>query len=303
MLHSLSSAALRWLPAEDFKNLRNRYRSIRYRMAPLIRSIYGTFDTSDLRSHLEERVGHDFEILMVHSSLNHLQPSYQGNALELVRMLIDYCGSTRTLAMPAYFFGDPKIGDVIETFRRQPRFDLQRTASQMGVATEIFRRTKGVLQSRHPTSRTCAYGPLAKEITTGHERAMAPSGYGTPFDVMAKHNTVILGIGTSYHVITQIHYVNDILGDKLPVSRRPESDRATMNITIVDGSIQIPMILRGGGIQGRLNMKKLPSLLQDGDLQSWTFHHAPFFTIRADVVTSRLVEAAERGESVYDPLR
>ena len=43
--------------------------------------------------------------------------------------------------MPAFYFGDPDIGGANATFEKNPLFDL-RTPSQMGLATEIFGRTK-----------------------------------------------------------------------------------------------------------------------------------------------------------------
>jgi len=49
---------------------------------------------------------------------------YTGTALELVNMLIDYCGPDKTLAMPAFYFGDPKIGNVQQTFKKNPNYNL-----------------------------------------------------------------------------------------------------------------------------------------------------------------------------------
>ena len=48
-----------------------------------------------------DRIGADFEILMVHSSVNNMTPMYTGSPLEFVKMLISFCGPDRTLAMPA----------------------------------------------------------------------------------------------------------------------------------------------------------------------------------------------------------
>jgi aminoglycoside 3-N-acetyltransferase len=79
-----------------------------------------------------------------------------------VQMLIEFCGAERTLAMPAFYFGDPDLGGTSATFEKNLRFDLRRTPSQMGLATEIFRRTKGVRHGRHPIYRVSALGPLAE---------------------------------------------------------------------------------------------------------------------------------------------
>ena len=102
--------------------------------------------------------------------------------------------------MPA--FGDPAIGGPLATFAENPRFDVRRTPSRMGLASELFRRTRGVRQSRHPIYRIAALGPLAEQLTQGHETAEWPCGRGSPFDLMAERKTLILGIGKSSEVLT-----------------------------------------------------------------------------------------------------
>ena len=90
MLHTLSDLALRHLPKRWFLTLRTFYYTSRRRLSPINQLIHGTFDTDSLRKHLEQRLDPNFEILMVHSSVNHMLPYYKGNALELVNMLIDF---------------------------------------------------------------------------------------------------------------------------------------------------------------------------------------------------------------------
>lgn len=298
--HRISDLALRHLSGQRFTDLRRHYLAMRRHLTPAIRAIYGTFDTADLRRHMEQRIDPRFEVLMVHSSVNAMQPMYTGNPLELVHMLIDFCGPDRTLAMPAFYFGDPKIGSVQETFRKNSTFDLRRTPSQMGLATEIFRRTKGAIQSRHPVYRVTARGPLAEAITAGHERASSAAGHGSPFERMAARDTLILGIGKSYHVMTQVHHVDDILGEAFPVPRLPVDPDALPTVTVIDGEQRIPVTLRGGGLAWRFNVDKLPDLLQPGDLDLWRFHSVPFFAARARRITDRLVVAARHGKTLYD---
>ena len=301
LLHSVSDMASRYVPQSWFSVLRTGYFSLRRKLDPATRFIYGTFDTVALRAHLEQRLDSDFEILMVHSSVNHMLPNYTGNPLELVRMLVDFCGPDRTLVMPAFYFGDPKIGSVQETFRVNRRFDLKRSPSQMGLATELFRRTKGVVQSRHPVYRVSALGPLAKELIEGHESASGPAGFGSPFEYMAAHRTLILGIGKSFHVMTQVHHVDDIMGDRFPVPRRRSEQNSDIDAIVVDGDEEALVTLRDSGIQWRFNIAKLPELLKEGDMQCWKFHNVPFFSAHANRVTASLIEAAKGGKTLYDP--
>jgi len=292
-----SGLAGRYVDHDRLLAWRERYFRARTKLYPLMRALYGTFDAAALRAHLEERVGTDFEILMVHSSVNHMKPMYTDSPLTLVQMLLDFCGPDRTLAMPAFYFGDPRIGGTYETFKRQPRVDLRRTPSQMGLVTELFRRTKGVLHSRHPAYRIAAFGRLAVPLTQGHERAGTPSGRGTPFDFMATHNTRIIGIGKPFEVMTQIHHAEAVMGDDFPV---PSHHGEGLSMTLVDGEEEIPFLLSGRTFDWRLNMWKLRGIMGPDSLREWSFHHVPMFATRAGDVTTALIDAAKRGVTLYE---
>lgn len=298
-LEFASGLAVRYLDEQRIGALRDAYFSLRTRLSPALRLIHGTFDTAALRAHLEQRIGGDFEVLMVHSSVNHMQPMYTDTPLDLVRMLMSFCGPERTLVMPAFYFGDPAIGGAYATFQQRPRFDLRRTPSQMGLATELFRRMPGVVQSRHPVYRMSALGPLAEALTTGHEFASSPAGLGTPFEFMAKHNTRIIGIGKPMQVLTQAHHAEEAMGDAFPVPRQPGVPLA---MTLVDQGKEMPFSLAGLGFQGRFNIWKLRAIMNRDSLKEWNFHHVPMFSTRAKDVTESLFAAARRGVTLYDPL-
>jgi aminoglycoside 3-N-acetyltransferase len=259
--------------------------------------VYGTFDATDLRRHLEERIGDAFEILMVHSSVNHLAPMYTGTPLEFVKMLMEFCGPDRTLVMPAFYFGDPDIGGAAATFKQKPVFDIRRTPSQMGLATELFRRSRGVVQSRHPVYRIAALGPLANELVAGHESAGTPAGTGTPFDYMAKKNATIIGIGKPFEVLTQVHHAEDVMGEGFPV---PRSGGNPIAMTILDGKTEISFELMGRMPLWRRDMWKLRDIMGADLLQEWMFHHVPLFATRAGDVTRSITEAAKLGMTIYD---
>lgn len=300
-IHHGSKFLTERLPHERVRAIRAAYMGFKRRLNPLTKLIYGTFTTEEFREHLEEKVGRDFEILMVHGSMNHMSPMYSGSALELVKMLKEYCGPERTLVMPAFYFGSPEHGSIIETFQANPNFDLKRTASQTGIMTELFRRGRDVLQSRHPVYRVAATGPLADDLVRGHEEASAAAGVGSPFEFMARHDTLIIGIGKSFDVMTQVHFVEELLGEEFPAERIPAEQRSRTQVTVLDGGDQIPVVLQGNGIKWRFNIDRLPDLLQPGDLQCWRFHNVPLFAARAKTVTDRLVAAAKQGKSLYEP--
>jgi aminoglycoside 3-N-acetyltransferase len=234
---------------------------------------------------------------MVHSSVNGLAPMYDGNAMELLGALIDYVGPGRTLVMPAFNFGEYGGAGVRELLRKNPRFDLRRTPSQMGLLTELFRRSSGVVQSRHPAYRIAALGPLAEALTAGHEQSPGGLGPGTPFDYMAQHNAQIVGLGKSFQVMTQVHHVEGLLENEwpAPTHRLPE-----LPVTIVERDRETDMLLGGLQQEWSFNIWKLRELLGPDELREWTFHHCPLFAARAGRVTDALVQAARRGFVLYD---
>ena len=296
LFETLSGLAVRRLSPERLGVLRRGYLGLRQGVMPLIRAVNGTFDAKEIHAHLDRTVGRDFEVLMVHCSVNHLQPAYIEGPQDLLKMLLEYCGPTRTLAMPAFYFGDSRQGGVNLEFAAQPRVNLRRLPSQMGMLSELFRRSKGVLASRHPVMRICATGPLAHELVKGHECALLPHGIGSPFDFMARHDTLILGIGKPFEVLTHVHHAEDLLGAEFPVPARAVPP---LDMVLVDGAEDVPFVLRARELCWRRDMWRLRALMTPHTLREWKFHGVPLFATRARDVTASLVAAAREGRTLY----
>jgi len=256
---------------------------------------YGGFTTQDLLDELRSRVPEHFDILMVHSSYDALLPMYQGNPQELVQGLLQLCGKDRTLAMPAFVLGG-KLYDKKGYFRSRP-FDCRRTPSEMGLLTEVFRRTQGVLRSLHPTHSVCGMGPLAHTLTATHHLSETRTGCGTPFDIMAQKRTVILGLGVEYYrCLAQTHSAEDILGDAFPV----KFERSPIQTTLIDADgnkLRYELIIPRNSLQ--LDNTGLRELLPSDALRQWSFHGAPMFATDARAITDCLIEAAKRGITLY----
>jgi aminoglycoside 3-N-acetyltransferase len=297
VLENLSSLLLKGLSREHFLRLRSGYLRLKRHASPLLRLIHGRFTTAELMAEIDRHLDSEWRILMVHSSVNSLEPMYRGNALELAKALIEYCGPERTLVMPAFNFGMEGEG-AREALKKNPRFDLQRSPSQMGLLTELFRRSKGVIQSRHPAYRIAALGPEAEALVSGHEFAPSGMGKGTPFDYMAQNGAYILGIGKSFQVMTQVHHVESLLGDDWPA---PQIFLPNIPVSIIDKKQEIRMEIGGNQQLWTFNIWKLKQIVHDGVLQEWRFHNCPMFVARAKEVTDALTAAAARGITLYDP--
>ena len=189
----IRSTLKKFLSQERRTELKRLQGNARKRLAPVLSTVHGKFGTNELMAELSQRLNLDFEILMVHSSFDSMLPMYTGTAKELVEGLIEYCGPNRTLVMPSFIMGG-RTYDAAAYYEKKP-FDVRITPSEMGLVAEIFRRTPKVLRSLHPTCSVCALGPLAKELTTGHHVSRAGMTPDSPFGVMTRRPTSILGPG------------------------------------------------------------------------------------------------------------
>jgi aminoglycoside 3-N-acetyltransferase len=282
--------------------MKRRIWRTRLRLAPLYRARYGTFGADDLQAELADHLSPDTEIVMVHSSLEGLQPMYTGNIKGLLDALIELCGENQTLAMPAYFFGGRR-GDPIAYYRERPLFDIRRQPSETGLLTELFRRRKGVRRSLHPVASVTALGPQADELVANHHLAKTSFGEGTPYAFMAQRRTAIVGIGTEYfRSLTQVHAAEDLLGERYPFRVRP--NRLPLQLKDVDGEVHHYELAFNESATGR-RLERLERLLGPDELVQWRFHGTPLFFTTAARVTDVVMEAALRGETIYDvmPIR
>lgn len=268
----------------------------RKRLAPILSVVHGTFNTEDLVAELTRRLPVNFEILMVHSSFDAFVPMYKGGAKELVDALINFCGPNRTLVMPAFVMGG-RTYDSEGYFRTRP-FDVRTTPSEMGMVSEIFRRTPNVLRSLHPTCSVCALGPLAREITADHHLSQTGMSPDSPFGVMTRRCTVILGLGVEYfRCLTHAHTAAHAMGEKFPikfVNRTAQVTLVDYDRTCYQHTLGLPDRTK------KLDLRMIWSLLTKKELEEWRFHGVPIFVIpQARILTERLIEAAHRGLTIY----
>jgi aminoglycoside 3-N-acetyltransferase len=286
--------------SQDTRNrLKRRMWRTRMRLAPLYRARYGTFGADRIRDELARHLPPDTEIVMVHSSLGGLQPMYTEEIRDLLDALIELCDTHRTLAMPAFFFGGREV-DPIAYYRERPMFDVRRQPSEAGLLTELFRRREGVRRSLHPIASVTALGPQADELVAGHHLATTSFGEGTPFAIMAGRRTAIVGIGAEYfRSLTQVHAAEDLLGERYPLPLRPST--LPIQLTDFDGTVHHYDLPFNESVMGR-RIERLEQLLEPDELVQWRFHGVPLFVTSAARVTEVLIDAALRGETIYDAM-
>jgi aminoglycoside 3-N-acetyltransferase len=287
----------RYLSQERRSELKRWQGLARKRFSPVLSLLHGAFTTEELLAHLNLRLKPDFEILMVHSSFDGLLPMYQGTANELVNALVEFCGPDRTLVMPSFVMGGRNY-DTSTYFQSRP-FDVRRTPAEMGLVAEVFRRVPHVIRSLHPTCSVCALGPLAKELTTGHHLSRTGMSPDSPFGVMTRRRTAILGLGVEYYrCLTHAHVAGDYMGEEFPIK---VANPGWTQVTLVDydgNRYDYQLGLRDR--TRKLDLRILWSILSRDELMEWRFHGVPVFLVpNAGVLTERLMQAARRGITIY----
>ena len=280
---------------------RRAFREVRAKVSPLLSRWYGTYGNAELEIELGSNLPQNFEILMVHSSISNMQPMYHGTPQDLLDLLLQLVGPQRTLAMPAFFFGSPEYFNRAY-YRKHPQFDVRRTPSQMGLVTELFRRRSGTIRSLHPTHSVAASGPLAEKICATHH--LSPWGCGdmSPFGIMGRHKTVIIGLGVKYYrSLTQVHSMEERLGSRFPVPRDEREELVRVRLLDKTGTAfdyTMSSSIASGFV---LKAERLKDFVEKSDIKEWTYKGTTLYVTEASKVDAAIERAAMRGETLYAP--
>jgi aminoglycoside 3-N-acetyltransferase len=217
----------------------------------LVRSyhrVFRAFTPADLKSALLELGVVPGDVLMVHSAFDSFL-GFRGGPVDAIRTLQEVVGARGTLMMPTI----PFRGTAVEYALGDPVFDVRQTVSRMGLLTELFRRSAGVVRSIHPTHSVAVWGNRADAIIAGHERAETPCGRLTPYEKLLQYDGKILLAGVPANTMTFCYFVAAELEPQLaiPVFTREK----------------YPMRWRDGDGTVRVSHLRLFSLRLDHDLR------------------------------------
>jgi aminoglycoside N3'-acetyltransferase len=173
------------------------------------------------------------DVLMVHSAFDRFL-GFQGGPVDAIRTLQEVVGASGTLLMPTM----PFRGTAIEYALGDPVFDARQTVSRMGLITELFRRSPGVVRSIHPTHSVAVWGSLADTMIAGHERTETPCGRLTPYGRLLQYDGKILLAGVPADTMTFCYFVAEELEPRLPVPLLTQ-ERYPMRWKDADGTVQV----------------------------------------------------------------
>ncbi|MFO7958594.1 MAG: AAC(3) family N-acetyltransferase [Candidatus Brocadiia bacterium] len=140
------------------------------------------------------------DILLVHSSLSRFG-WVEGGADAVIDALVDAVGEDGNVVVPTHTWSTVHAKD--------PVFDVRRTPSVVGRITEVFRERPESLRSMHPTHSCAAIGPLADELTRGHETQITPCGSRSPYQRLIERGGKIVFLGVTLFVNTTFHALEE----------------------------------------------------------------------------------------------
>jgi aminoglycoside 3-N-acetyltransferase len=188
-------------------HIRKRLRSAEKSLADLLFR-HGPEELQAGLSRLGVRPG---DTLLVHSAFR-WATGFRGSPLDVVACLITAVGEEGNLLMVSLPYDTSSYKHLLG----DPLFDVKRTASKMGIISEIFRRRGGVRRSLHPTHPVLALGKDADWLVRDHERCSTPCGAGTPFAKLRELGGKVLFLDVPFGNFTFIHHIEDLLEGSLP---------------------------------------------------------------------------------------
>lgn len=195
------------------KNLKIRAKKHIKAFRRFMSNTFRSFIPEDLQRTLGELGVARGDTVLVHSSFDAFE-GFQGKPTDVISVLQHMVGDEGVVMMPTMTFG----GTAVEYARTNPLFDVARTPSRMGLLTELFRRSPGVVRSIHPTHPVAIWGHDANAVAAAHHLAQTPCGVGTPFEALLKRHGKIVLLGTDIGVLTFYHMLEEILERELPVA-------------------------------------------------------------------------------------
>lgn len=200
--------------------IKKAYRSTRRRLKGLVRRCkffylrtFRSFGQEDLLAHLKGLGLKPGDRVLVHGSFDSFG-GFRGTPSDVLAALRSAVGSTGLVMMPT----TPFSGLALDYALSGAVLDVLKTPSRMGILSEVFRRSPGVVRSVHPTHPVAIWGAGAKEWSLGHEQAKTPCGAGSPYRKLLDAQGRVLFLGTGIESLTFLHALEEIYESRLPKS-------------------------------------------------------------------------------------
>lgn len=178
------------------------------------------------------------DALLVHASWK-FDSGFLGKPLSMIHALQSAVSPRGLLVMTSMTYTDSSK----RFLARGKAMDVRRSASQMGLITEVFRRGKNVRRSLSPTHPLLAWGDRADWFIENHEAAVAPFGPDSPFAKLLQLEGKILGIDTSFHSFTFTHFLEDRIKERLDFPLYEPEPMMGAVVNVEGNTLNIPALV------------------------------------------------------------
>lgn len=263
----------------------------------LIRHFHG-FGLEALQRFLQQVGDVQGRVVMVHCSWDGFT-GFSGTPRDLIGALQHWVGDSGTLLMPTL----PFSGLAKDWAESGQVFDVRRTPSQTGVVSELFRRSRGVIRSVHPTHSVAAWGPLAFELTEDHYRCSTPCGRGSPYAKMLDHDGLNVLLGVDIRALTFFHAVEERIRPLLPFDPFTRETWDLQSRDVSGQSLTTTTHLFDPDLSRRRDLRLIiPDLKARGFYHKHTLHRLEAVVLGCRDVLQTLEELAHEGRTCYrDP--
>jgi aminoglycoside 3-N-acetyltransferase len=206
---------------------------LRFRLRSIVVERLFTYGTPEFAQALAELGIREGDVVMVHASLRR-HGGYTGRPVDMIAALKAAVGRRGLVVMPSMTYTDSSKAFLA----RGGEMNAARSASRVGLLSEVFRRGKDVHRSLSPTHPLLAWGDGAEAFVAGHERTDRPFGPDSPFQRLLDRDGKILCIDAIPQTITFTHFLEDRIHDRLPFPLY-EADRFEGRVIDARGDVHI----------------------------------------------------------------
>jgi aminoglycoside 3-N-acetyltransferase len=277
-------------------------RRIKHRLKPLyangqraVARLLFAYSPDALHSTLQSLGITNGDSLLVHSGFRRVS-GFRGSPRDVIDCLLDVIGADGNLLMLSI----PYRGASERYARNDPLFDVVRTASAVGLISEVFRRREGVLRSLNPLHPVLACGPLARWLVADHEKCVFSCGKGSPFERFLSLDGKFLFFDAPYRSLTFMHYVEDCFRDRLPV---PLYDPTPFMLRVKEPSgreLRVRQFVFSQAARARRNFAAIEAILRrERLLQTARVGNTRLLCVSARTVLDSARRLVEEGQGFY----
>lgn len=257
---------------------------------------FRAFTPDDLRHAVRDLGVVPGDAVLVHSAYDAFA-GFTGKPTDVIAALQVAVGSEGLLLMPTMAF----TGTALDYVRNGPAFDVARTPSRMGMITELFRRTPGVVRSVHPTHPVAAWGRDAAAVVADHHRATTPCGAHSPFAQLHERHGKILLLGVGIESLTFFHTVEEMLESRFPVSPFTREYFDLTSKGVGGAQVETRTRLFEPAVSRRRNLGKLAAALaQRGLVAESKLGQLGIALTTTDAVVTTVTQLTDAGIYCYD---